>query len=195
MVNSESRDRLAEMRQMALSLPYGRERVALRREIWRMRKEQEERKSLEAQEARRRRHEESCRRRREAKMADRIRNSGRVIKTSIRKARRDYECYGCAGECPIPRGESYFAATLQVGASVTVVRYCQRCHAAIENKLAHSRSGALSVDDRGQFRWERLSSAFRRRWERLIEELTKNEGDRERQRKAIVEFGNENRGH
>ena len=186
---------IEELRRQADAMPYGQERVELRRRIWRMKKELEERKSLETQEARRRRHEESCRRRREAKMADRIRNSGRVIKTSIRKARRDYECYGCAGECPIPRGESYFAATLQVGASVTVVRYCQRCHAAIENKLAHSRSGALSVDDRGQFRWERLSSAFRRRWERLIRELTKNEGDRERQRKAIVEFGNENRGH
>ena len=186
---------IEELRRQADAMPYGQERVELRRRIWRMKKEMEERKSLGAQEGRRRRHEESCRRRREAKMADRIRNSGRVIKTSIRKARRDYECYGCAGECPIPRGESYFAATLQVGASVTVVRYCQRCHAAIENKLAHSRSGALSVDGRGQFRWERLSSAFRRRWERLIKELTKNEGDRERQRKAIVEFGNENRGH
>lgn len=194
MVRSASNGELAEMRQKALSLPYGRERVALRREIWRMRKELEERKSLETQEARRIRHDESCRMRREEKMTDRIRNSGRVIKTSVRKARRDYECYGCAGECPIPRGESYFAATLQVGASVSVVRYCQRCHAVIENKLAHSRSGALSVDGRGQFRWERLSSAFRKRWTRLIEELTRHEGDREAQRKAIMEFGNENRG-
>lgn len=186
---------IEELRRQADAMPYGTERVELRRRIWRMRKEQEERKSLEAQEARRMRHEESCRRRREAKMADRIRNNGRVIKTSIRKARRDYECYGCSGECPIPRGESYFAATLQVGASVTVVRYCQRCHAAIENKVANSRDGSLSVEAPGQLRWSRLSSAFRRRWQRLIEELTKNEGDRERQRKAIVEFGNENRGH
>ena len=186
---------IEELRRQADAMPYGQERVELRRRIWRMKKELETQRELEVRVARERRHEESVRKRRERRLADRTRNSGRVIKTSIRKARRDYECYGCAGECPIPRGESYFAATLQVGASVTVVRYCQRCHAAIENKLAHSRSGALSVDDRGQFRWARLSSAFRRRWERLIRELTKNEGDRERQRKAIVEFGNENRGH
>lgn len=140
------------------------------------------------------RHDESCRRRREAKMADRIRNSGRVIKTSIRKARRDYECYGCAGECPIPRGESYFAATLQVGASVTVVHYCQRCRAAIESKLSNSKDGTLKIDGPGQFRWTRLSNAFRKRWTRLIEELTRHDGDRDAQNKAIMEFGNENRG-
>lgn len=44
-------ERLDEMRIRASSLPYGAERVALRREIWRMRKELEERKSLETQEA------------------------------------------------------------------------------------------------------------------------------------------------
>ena len=62
---------IEELRRQADAMPYGQERVELRRRIWRMKKELEKRKSLEAQEARRRRHEESCRRRREEKTNER----------------------------------------------------------------------------------------------------------------------------
>ncbi len=165
---------IEQMRSRAGSMPYGEERVALRRQIWRLRKAQL------ADESRERR---------------RPSPDGLVIRTSSPVARKDYECYGCGGECPIPRGDAYFAAKVINGGRIVMVRYCQRCHAAIESKLANSRDGTLKVDGPGQFRWTRLSNAFRKRWTRLIEELERHEGDREAQRKAIVEFGNENRGH
>ena len=56
---------IEELRRQADAMPYGTERVELRRRVWRMKKELEERKSLEAQETRRMRHDESCRRRRD----------------------------------------------------------------------------------------------------------------------------------
>lgn len=185
---------IEELRRQADAMPYGSERVDLRRRIWRMKKELETQRELEVREARERRHEESVRKRRERRLADRMRNSGRVVKTSMRTARKDYECYGCGGECPIPKGDAYFAAKVINGGRIVVVRYCQRCHAAIESKLSNSKDGTLKVDGPGQFRWTRLSNAFRKRWTRLIEELTRHDGDRDAQNKAIMEFGNENRG-
>lgn len=186
---------LDEMRIRASSLPYGAERVALRREIWRMRKEEiceemarlaEERRL--AIEERNRRHDETVRRRRERRRESRV--AGMVIRTRTRTARKDHECYGCMGECPIASGDDYLEVKLTTKEGLATVRYCQRCHAAITNKV--SIRGSLEVNGPGQFRWRRLSSSFRERWNRLISEIMELKKNGKPQSEAIKRFMAEN---
>lgn len=195
MVSSASNGELAEMRQRALSLPFGNDRVALRREIWKLRKEEiasEERaikeEKLRIGEERRRRHEESLARMRESRKGRRV--DGVVIKTIKRVARKDHECFGCLGECPITKGDDYLEVKVTRNGGLVTVRYCQRCHAAITNKVALW--GRLEVHGAGQFRWTKLSKAFRERWRKLIDEIVELKRNGKPQREAIRKFMAEN---
>ena len=93
---------------------------------------------------------------------------GRCVKITYPHAKQDYTCYGCGGECPVPKGEWYLRVAIANNGKLESHHYCQRCAYALENKLAHKREGITTIEE-GGLRWNRLNAEFRRRWTDLIQ--------------------------
>ena len=72
-------------------------------------------------------------------------NGGRCVSITYPQAKRDYVCYGCQGEYPIPAGEWYMKVTISVGGRLHSHHYCQRCGYALENKLYHTKGSVVTV--------------------------------------------------
>jgi len=96
-----------------------------------------------------------------------IQADGRCVKITYPRAKQDYTCYGCGGECPVPKGEWYLRVTISAGGKLASHHYCQRCAYALENKLNHGNSSVVAIEA-GGLRWNRLNAEFRRQWSILI---------------------------
>ena len=96
-----------------------------------------------------------------------IKADGRCVKITYPHARQDYTCYGCGGECPVPKGEWYLRVAIANGGRLESHHYCQRCAYALENKLNHGGNSIVAIEA-GGLRWNRLNAEFRRRWTDLI---------------------------
>jgi len=94
-------------------------------------------------------------------------NNGRCVKITYPHAQRDYTCYGCDGECPVPKGEWYLRVAISAGGKLSSHHYCQRCAYALENKLKHGNSSVVAIEE-GGLRWNKLNAEFRRQWSILI---------------------------
>ena len=92
---------------------------------------------------------------------------GRCVKITYPHAKRDYTCYGCGGECPVPAGEWYLRVAIASGGKLSSHHYCQRCAYALENKLRNKTKSVATIAE-GDLRWNRLNAEFRRRWSDLI---------------------------
>ncbi len=93
--------------------------------------------------------------------------SGRCVKITYPHAKQDYTCYGCGGECPVPKGEWYLRVVVSHKGRLEVHHHCQRCAYALENKLKHGSNSIVAIEA-GGLRWNRLNAEFRRRWTDLI---------------------------
>jgi hypothetical protein len=95
---------------------------------------------------------------------------GRCIKLTYPRAKRDYTCYGCGGECPVPKDEWYLRVTIANKGKLESHHYCQRCAYALENKLKHRKENIASIEQ-GGLRWTKLNAEFRKHWTDLIHNL------------------------
>lgn len=96
-----------------------------------------------------------------------------IIGTSKVRAVRDYDCYGCMGECPIAAGDEYLRVTVKHDGKIKHLHYCQRCDIAIMSRIVHSKTHSVDGIEKGAFCWGRLSSAFKRTWSEMIVEIAR----------------------
>lgn len=96
-----------------------------------------------------------------------------ILRTAKSVASRDYECFGCVGECPITTGDNYLRVTVKHGGKIKTLHYCQRCDIAIMHRIVHSKTHSVDGIEKGAFCWSRLSSAFKKTWKEMILELAR----------------------
>lgn len=96
-----------------------------------------------------------------------------ILRTAKSIASRDYECYGCTGECPITAGDNYLRVIVKHDGKIKTLHYCQRCNIAIMNRIVHSKTKSVKGIERGAFCWGRLSGAFKRTWSEMIVEIAR----------------------
>lgn len=96
-----------------------------------------------------------------------------ILRTAKSVASRDYECFGCVGECPITTGDNYLRVTVKHSGKIKTLHYCQRCDIAIMHRIVHSKTHSVDGIEKGAFCWSRLSSAFKKTWKEMIIELAR----------------------
>lgn len=106
-----------------------------------------------------------------------------VVSSVKRKAKADYECYGCAGECPISAGDGYMDVAVRKNGGIEHLKYCQRCNYAIISRIIHSKTHSVDGIEKGAFRWSRLSSGFKKTWSEMCHALAelRKRGEDERE--------------
>lgn len=76
-----------------------------------------------------------------------------ILRTAKSIASRDYECYGCAGECPITAGDNYLRVIVKYDGKIKTLHYCQRCNIAIMHRIVHSKTNSVKGIEKGAFCW------------------------------------------
>lgn len=106
-----------------------------------------------------------------------------ILTAKMTVANREYECYGCAGEMPIRKGDYVTGVRLKsVSGEFNTYHLCMRCACALQVKLNFKPVVKL---DKGDLQYSRLANSFKKSWQAMVTAVCKAKDDAER--KEVVQ--------